>query len=94
MKRETIRISEAEAEGNFRALMAQLRVGAEIIIEENSRPVATLRLIEDPPVRLLSESLRLARQHASTVTLDEGFGRDLEAIVDSHREPLDPPAWD
>jgi hypothetical protein len=45
-------------------------------------------------VRLLSESLRLAREHGSTVTLDEDFERDLEEIINSHREPLNPPAWD
>jgi hypothetical protein len=28
------------------------------------------------------------------VTLDGDFGRDLEEIINSHREPLNPPAWD
>ena len=48
----------------------------------------------EPCVRLLFESLRLAREHASTVTLDEGFAADVEAGIASHREPLAPPAWD
>ncbi|MFZ0523419.1 MAG: hypothetical protein WAL95_20500 [Candidatus Acidiferrales bacterium] len=47
-----------------------------------------------PSVRLLSESLRLAEQHGSTATLDDGFSKYLEAAVESHREPLDPRAWD
>jgi hypothetical protein len=55
--------------------------------------VAVLRPAE-PHVRLLSESLRLAREHGSTVTLDKDFERDLEEIINSHREPLNPPAWD
>jgi hypothetical protein len=45
-------------------------------------------------VRLLSESLRLAKEHGSKATLDGDFERDLEEIINSHREPLNPPAWD
>jgi hypothetical protein len=48
----------------------------------------------EPYVRLLSESLRLAREHGSTATLDEDFAKDVEAAIESHREPLNPPAWD
>jgi hypothetical protein len=47
-----------------------------------------------PIVRLLSHSLRLAKRRGSTSTLDDEFGRDLETVVSSHREPLAPPAWD
>jgi len=44
------------------------------------------------PGHLLSESIALAEAHGSTVTLDGDFGRDLEEIINSHREPLSPPA--
>jgi prevent-host-death family protein len=93
MAKRVIHISEEEAASDFASLMASVRSGAEVIIEENARPVAVLQAAE-PSVRLLSESLRLARERASTATLDEGFSKDLEAAVESHREPLDPPAWD
>jgi prevent-host-death family protein len=93
MAKDVIRISEAEAASDFAALMARVRAGAEVIIENGERPVAVLRPAE-PSVRLLSESLRLARFHGSTATLDESFGRDLEEIINSHGEPLNPPAWD
>jgi hypothetical protein len=26
--------------------------------------------------------------------MDDGFARDVQAAIDSHREPLEPPAWD
>ncbi|MGA7914357.1 MAG: type II toxin-antitoxin system prevent-host-death family antitoxin [Candidatus Acidiferrales bacterium] len=93
MAKRVIHISEEEAANDFASLMASVRAGAEVIIEENARPVAFLHPA-DPSVRLLSESLRLAQEHASTATLDDGFSKDLEAAVESHREPLDPPAWD
>jgi len=93
MAKDVIHISEAEATNDFASLMARVREGAEIIIEKDARPVAVVRPAE-PHVRLLSESLRLAKEHGSTATLDGDFARDLEEIINSHREPLNPPAWD
>lgn len=93
MAKHVIRISEAEAASDFAALMARVRSGAEVVIENDARPVAVVRPAE-PYVRLLSESLRLAREHRSTTTLDGDFEKDVEAAIESHREPLNPPAWD
>jgi len=47
-----------------------------------------------PRIRLLSEAIELAEAHGCEATLDDGFARDLEAVVNSHREPLSPPQWD
>ena len=91
--KHVIHVSETEAASDFASLMARVRAGAEVVIEHDARPVAVLRPAE-PHVRLLSESLRLALEHGSTVTLDGDFGRDLEEFINSHREPLSPPAWD
>ena len=92
--KRVIHISEAEAAADFGSLMARVRSGTEVVIEDNARPVAIVRPASEPALRLLSESLRLAREHGSMVTLDGDFGRDLEEIINSHREPLNPPAWD
>ena len=93
MAKDVIHISEAEAASDFASLMARVRSGAEVIIEDNARPVAIVRPAE-PYARLLSESLRLAREHGSTATLDADFAKDVEAAIESRREPLNPPAWD
>jgi prevent-host-death family protein len=93
MAKHVIHISDAEAASDFASLLDRVRAGAEIVIEHDARPVAVVRPAE-PHVRLLSESLRLAREHGSTATLDPDFAKDVEAAVDSHREPLNPPAWD
>ena len=95
MAKEVIHISEAEAiTTTVAALLAHVRAGAEVVIEKDARPLAVLRSAEPHPGRLLSESIALAEAHASTVTLDGDFGRDLEVIINSHREPLNPPSWD
>jgi prevent-host-death family protein len=93
MSKPPIRVSEAEAANDFRSLLARVRDGAEVVIERNAESVAVLRPAE-PSVRLLSESLRLAQRRGSNTTRDDTFGRDLETVVSSHREPLTPPAWD
>jgi len=94
MAKEVIHISKTEVAEKFDSLLDRVREGAEVIIENDARPVAVLRSAENHPGRLLSESIALAEAHGSTATLDGDFARDLAAIVDSHREPLKPPEWD
>jgi prevent-host-death family protein len=93
MGRDVIHISDAEAASDFASLLDRVRAGAEVVIEHDARPVAVVRPAE-PHVRRLSESLRLAKEHGSLATLDPGFAKDVEAAIESHREPLSPPAWD
>jgi hypothetical protein len=87
----TIHIPEAEAFRNFAALMASVRAGDEVFIEGELAPAVVWRVADERPLRRLSESLRLAREHASTATLDSGFAPDLEAVIESHSEPLENP---
>lgn len=95
MAKRLIRISEKEAVAtSVEMLLAHVRAGAEVVIEDGARPVAVLHSAAPHPGRLLSESLRLARGHGSTATLDEDFAKDVEAAIESRREPLNPSAWD
>lgn len=88
-----IHISEADAARDFASLLALVRSGEEVVIGPEAAPVAVLKPAGGPYVRKLSESLRLAKEHGFTVTLDGAFGRDLEAVIESHPEPLKNP-WD
>ena len=91
--KDIFHISETDATSDFRSLLDRVRAGAEVIIESGSQPIAVVRPPE-PHVRLLSESLRMAKERGSTATLDGEFGKDLEDIINSHRAPLNPPEWD
>jgi len=93
MAKPVIHISELEAATNFAEVMAQVRAGNEVIIEHNATPVAIVRPAV-PRIRLLSQAIALAEAHGCEATLDDGFARDLENVVNSHREPLSPPQWD
>jgi hypothetical protein len=56
---------------------------------ESEQRTALFTMLELP-----SESLRVAKERGSHATLDGEFGRDLETIISSRREPLHPPAWE
>ena len=81
----------------FASLLAWVREGAEVVIEQDSQPVAVVCQAETFRGRLLSESIALAKAHANELgyepTLDPEFAADLEEIIESHRKPLNPPAW-
>jgi len=86
-------MTEAEVTGNFAAVLEKLKRGDEVVVEQDHRPVAVIKPARGPG-RLLSECIALAEAHGSTATLDEGFGKDLEEIIQSHWEPLDASQWD
>ena len=98
MPKEVIHVSEAEASSDFASLLARVREGAEVVIENDARPVAVVRPAETrPPGRLLSESIALAEAHAKELgyepTLDTDFAADLEEII-NNRRPRNVSTWE
>jgi antitoxin (DNA-binding transcriptional repressor) of toxin-antitoxin stability system len=92
MADHVIHISEADAARDFAGLLARVRAGAEVVIESGALPVAVIHA-PAPPRRSISECIALLPED-STATIDADFAKDVEAAVESHREPLEPPAWD
>jgi len=88
-----LHMTEAEVARDFAAVLEKIRQGAEVIVERDAQPVAVIKLPQFRG-RSIDECIALARAHGSHTVLDEGFGKDLEEIIDRHREPLDPPRWD
>ena len=97
-----IHVSDQDAARDFLSLLAQVRAGQEVIIENESLPVAVLhRPAEMVRPRLLSDSLVLAKKHTEErggceAVMDEDFARDMEDIIRlrdtrPRREPLE---WD
>ena len=92
MPRHIIHVSEAEAASNLAALLARVRAGTEVIIEHDAEPVAILHAPQ-PVRRTIAECIAVLPED-STSTIDSDFPKDVEAAIDSHRESLDPLAWD
>jgi len=92
MAKEVIHISEAEAANDFAALMARVRAGAKVIIENGTRPVAVLHAAE-PVRRTISECIALAKAHVFREVRVESRGLATFFFVEeilSHREPWPP----
>ena len=96
MAKDVIHISEAEAASDFATLMARVRAGAKVIIENGARPVAVLHAAE-PVRRSISECIALAKAHEEETgkapVLDPDFAEDVKEIA-SARKPWNPPAWE
>ncbi len=96
MDMATIHISEADAARDFAGLMARVRAGAEIVIENGAVPVAVIHT-PVPSRRSISECIALASKHEEETgeapVLDPDFAADVEEIVAS-RQPWNPPAWE
>ena len=96
MAKDVIHLSEAEAASDFSALMARVRAGAKIVIENGERPVAVLHAAE-PVRRSISDCIALAKEHEEETgkapVLDPDFAEDVEHVI-SNRKPWNPPTWE
>lgn len=89
---EPLRISEADLAKDIGAILQRVETGAEFIIERDAHPAAVIRPVE-PVRRTISECIALLPGD-STATIDADFATDVQAAIDAHREPLEPPVWD
>jgi hypothetical protein len=89
----TLRITEAELASDIHGVLAKVQEGAEIVVEQDHQAVAVIRS-PLPKGRLLSECIALAEARGSTVTLDEGFMKDVEEGIASRSPPWNPPSWE
>jgi antitoxin (DNA-binding transcriptional repressor) of toxin-antitoxin stability system len=87
-----LHITEAELVRDITSVLDRVQSGTEIVIERNHKPVAVLRAAE-PRRRKLSEIMASLSEH-STATVDADFEKDVQAFIDGHRAPLNPPEWD
>jgi len=94
MAEHVVHISEEEAASDFASVLARVRAGVEVVIESagNKLPLAIVHL-PVPPRRTISECIARLPED-STAIMDADFAKDVEAAIESHREPLEPPAWD
>jgi hypothetical protein len=70
--------------------------GVEVIVEQDHRPVAVIKTPQSPG-RKISECIALAKAYEDrlghTPVPDADFAGDVQAAVNAHREPLNPPSW-
>ncbi len=89
----TVHMTEAELARDLHTVLEKVRQGVEVVIEQDSRPVAVLKA---PVVkgRMISEILTDLKARGSNAVMDDDFARDIEEGIKAHREPWNPPSWD
>ena len=96
MAKHVIHISELEAVSHFANLLARLRAGEEIVIEDDLRTLAVVHPVA-PVRRSVSECIALARAHeqeaGESPVLEPDFADDMEDII-RRRQTWNPPKWD
>jgi antitoxin (DNA-binding transcriptional repressor) of toxin-antitoxin stability system len=92
-----VHMTEAEAARDFHAVLARVREGAEVVVEQDHTPVAVIKAPQGPG-RSIDECIAIAEAFEARLGYapvpDEDFARDVQEGIDAHREALDPPAWD
>lgn len=88
-----LHMTEAELVNNIADVMRQVRQGNEIVIEQGNRPVAVITPTK-PVGRMISHVIADLKARRSSAVIDEDFARDIEAGIDAHRQPWNPPSWD
>lgn len=96
MAKHVIHISELESAAHFATLLARLRPGEEIVIEDDSHPLAVVHPAA-PLRRSISACIALAKAHeeetGQSPILDPDFADDVQEII-SRRSAWKPPQWD
>lgn len=89
----TVHVTDAELARDVRAILAKVRQGVEVVIEQDSHPVAVLKL---PQVkgRRISEVIAALKASGASAVVDEDFARDVDAGINAHREAWNPPSWE
>jgi hypothetical protein len=91
-----LRLTEAEFARDIHTVLARVRdEDLEVIIEQDSRPVAVVRRPEGLG-RKLSECIAIAKAYEDKLGYapvpDVDFAADVQAAIEAHREPLNPPS--
>ncbi len=95
----TVHRGEAELARDLHAVLAKVRQGVEVVIEQDRQPIAVLKSsVSARPGRKLSDCIALAKAYEAKVCVaplpDEDFAKDVQAGIDSRRDSFEPPAWD
>jgi antitoxin (DNA-binding transcriptional repressor) of toxin-antitoxin stability system len=90
---DIVRMSEAELARDLHAVLAKVRQGVEVVIEEDHRPVVVLKPSQ-PAGRPISDIVADLKARGSASTMDDDFANDIEEGVKAQREPWEPPSWE
>jgi antitoxin (DNA-binding transcriptional repressor) of toxin-antitoxin stability system len=88
-----VHMSEADVVRDIAAVLAQVRQGVEVVVEQDHHAVAVIKPSQ-PAGRMVSEVIAHLEARGSDAVVDEEFARDVEEGIKAQRQPWSPPSWD
>ena len=92
-----VRITEKELARDTHAVLTKVQEGVEVIVEEDSRPIAVIKMPQGPG-RRIGECIALAKAYEKRLGYapvpDPDFAKDVLAGIDERSQTLNPPSWD
>jgi antitoxin (DNA-binding transcriptional repressor) of toxin-antitoxin stability system len=88
-----VHMSEADVVKDIAAVLAKVREGSEIVIEQGNCPIAVIRPSK-PAGRMISVIITELKARGSDATMDDDFARDIEEGIRAQRQPWIPPSWE
>jgi antitoxin (DNA-binding transcriptional repressor) of toxin-antitoxin stability system len=89
----TVHMTEEEVVKDIVAVLAKVRQGVEIVVEQDHRTVAFIKPSKAEG-RMISEVIADLKRRGSNAMIDDDFARDIEEGIKAHRQPWNPPSWD
>ncbi len=93
MEPRVLHLSEADVVKDIVAVLAKVREGTEVIVEQDHRPIAVIKPPK-PAGRPISEVIAALKARGSNAVIDDDFARDIEAGIEAYRQPWTPPSWE
>jgi antitoxin (DNA-binding transcriptional repressor) of toxin-antitoxin stability system len=88
-----VHMTEAEVVKDIAAVLAQVRQGVEVVVEQDHRAIAIIKPSQ-PAGRMISEVVADLKARGSDAAMDEDFSHDIEEGIKAQRQPWNPPSWD
>ncbi len=85
-----LHISESELARDLHAVLEQVRLGGEVVVEQNHRPVAVMKPVA--VARTMSQIIAAMEAGGACGIVDEDFARDVEEGIASRNKPWNLPA--
>jgi antitoxin (DNA-binding transcriptional repressor) of toxin-antitoxin stability system len=89
----TLRITEAELARDPHAVLAKVKAGVEVVVEQDHHPVAVIKP-HVAPGRMISEVIADLKARGCRAVIDDDFARDIEEGIRAQRQPWNPPSWE
>jgi hypothetical protein len=88
-----VHMTESEVVKDIVAVLAKVRQGVEVIVEQDHQAVAVIKRSQ-PVGRMISDVIVALKARGSNATMDNDFANDIEEGIKAQQQPWNPPSWD